>query len=261
MRKVDPSTVANTWPARRLQELDIERDLDAPVSKRRYVRAVFDTVATSYDRFTRWFSFGMDPAWKRELVAMLAARVPAGGRVLDLATGTGDLASAISARMPGIRVVGIDLSPAMLGQAVGRNLPRGGTNAVADMTAMPHADSLFDGIAAGYAFRNAPDPPTALVEAHRVLLPGGWLATLDFYLPESRFWRRLFVGYLRRAGRLAGRVTHGVPEAYGYIAPSLDRWMTAAAFSDLLGTVGFEVQVEQRMLLGGIAIHLARRRA
>jgi demethylmenaquinone methyltransferase/2-methoxy-6-polyprenyl-1,4-benzoquinol methylase len=114
-------------------------------------------------------------------------------------------------------------------------------------------------ITAGYAFRNAPDHRAALAEAYRVLVPDGLLVTLDFYLPASLVWRRLFVGYLRVAGRLVGRVVHGVPDSYGYIAASLERWMTADEFSVSLERSGFRVSERCLRLGGGIAIHLARR--
>ena len=75
-----------------MRELDLERDLDELATKRRYVRTLFDTVETSYDRFTRLFSFGMDGRWKQRLVRLVGESGPPVGRVLDLATGTGDIA-------------------------------------------------------------------------------------------------------------------------------------------------------------------------
>ncbi len=241
-----------------LNELDVARELARPETKRRFVRSLFDTIEGSYDCFTRWFSLGMDAKWKRRLVRLVSERTPPGGRMLDLATGTGDIAAAICSRRPETTVVAIDLSIPMLRRGLrgsqGRYLA-----SVADMAVLPHPSRFFASVTAGYAFRNAPQHSVALAEAFRVLEPGGWLATLDFYLPESTVWRRLFVGYLRGGGRLIGRMVHGAPESYGYISSSLQRWMTAAEFSEALRGTGFEIAVEHRMLRGGIAIHVARR--
>ncbi len=241
-----------------LAQLDLERDIRAPDTKRRYVRSLFDTVESSYDGFTRWFSFGLDAQWKRTLVALVTARAPRAARILDLATGTGDLGAAMLARRPDVSVVGADLSLGMLRHAAKRLGPAA-RNVIADMNDVPYPSESFDCVTAGYGFRNAPDPRAALAEAHRVLRPGGTLATLDFYVPRSPLWRSFFLGYLRVAGRLAGRLTHGLPQAYGYIAPSLEQWVTAAEFTKQLEALGMVVEVQVPRMLGGIALHVARR--
>jgi demethylmenaquinone methyltransferase/2-methoxy-6-polyprenyl-1,4-benzoquinol methylase len=244
-----------------LRDLNMQQDLSAPASKRRYVRILFDTVESSYDWFTRLFSAGMDAAWKKQMATLLIENGLTAGRVLDLATGTGDLVTRLEAQIPGAEVIGADLSLGMVRRANMRALPRRRSNAVADMTTLPYSSGSITAITAGYAFRNAPNHPAALAEAYRVLAPEGLLVTLDFYLPKSRVWRRLFLGYLRVAGRLVGRMVHGVPEAYGYIAASLERWMTTDDFSASLNRSGFQVVDERLRLGGGIAIHLARKRA
>ncbi len=196
---------------------------------------------------------GMDARWKRSLVTTVAARLPDNPVVLDLATGTGDLARALTAARPDALVVGADLSLPML-----RAGPVRRAASASDMQMLPHARDTFDAVLAGYAFRNAPDAKAALMEIRRVLRPGGCLAALDFYLPASSVWRHVFLGYLGVAGGLVGRVTHGVAASYGYIASSLKPWMTAHAFADLLRDVGFVDVTAHRRLLGGIAIHVAR---
>jgi demethylmenaquinone methyltransferase / 2-methoxy-6-polyprenyl-1,4-benzoquinol methylase len=238
-----------------LRHLDLERDIGAPETKRRYVRTLFDTIESSYDTFTHRFSFGMDARWKRVLVNHMLGALPPELLVLDLATGTGDLAGAIRAQRPTATVIGADLSLGMLQRA--RSHPIANTQC--DMLLLPYPTSTFDCVIAGYGFRNAPDTRQALEESLRVLKPGGYLGTLDFYLPPRKAWRAAFLWYLGIAGRIAGRLAHGIPEAYGYIAPSLRRWMTAEEFNRALIEVGFEVERVRQMLQGGIAVHLAKK--
>jgi len=247
-------TITPAAKSNRLRDLSLDEDLSSQAGKRRYVRTLFDTVESSYDGFTRLFSIGMDGAWKRRMVALLGERGLSRGHVLDLATGTGDIIERLKARIPGVETVGADLSHGMLRRARRRGRR---TNAVADMTALPYAAGSMAAITAGYAFRNAPELGAALAEAHRVLEPGGSMVTLDFYLPTSPAWRRTYLGYLRMTGRIVGRVLHGVPEAYGYIAASLERWMTADDFSASLERSGFHVTDKLTRLGGGIAIHVA----
>lgn len=236
---------------------DLAALLQDPAKKRRYVRQLFDRVAPAYDRFTRCFSYGRDGAWKRELAAALAPRIPAGATVLDLACGTGDLAISVRSLRPDARIVGADLSPAMLHRA--RRRGYGGAVAASDMTLLPLADGTVHAVLAGYAFRNAPDLPEAVREVARVLKRGGWLATLDFYLPRNSIWRTLFLRYLRVAGSIYGWSWHGDPSTYAYIARSLERFVTSAQFGELLGSHGLECCEIREKLKGGIAIHLARK--
>jgi demethylmenaquinone methyltransferase/2-methoxy-6-polyprenyl-1,4-benzoquinol methylase len=244
----------------RLRDLDLARHLADPAIKQRFVTPMFDLVAPRYDEFTRAFSFGMDRRWKRVLVSELASRTAPGARMLDLACGTGDIALAAAAAVPGARVTGVDASARMIERARGR---AGGTADLlfveGDMARLGFSDSSVDAITAGYAFRNAPDHRTALAEAVRVLRPGGMLVTLDFFRPRSAFWRFLFLAYLRIAGNVVGWWWHREPVAYGYIAPSIDTFVSWQRFSADLMAAGFDVLRVHTWLLGGVSVHVARR--
>lgn len=245
-----------------LRELDLEEHLADPAIKQDFVTPMFDVIAPRYDRFTRLFSFGMDRGWKRELLVGLDRVAPADASVLDIGTGTGDLALDVAARLPHARVTGIDASPAMVGTAERRRPPSVADRVqfvVGDMTRIPAADASVDLATAGYALRNAPDHGAALAELARVLKPGGRLLVLDFYRPEHAVWRRLFVTYLRVAGAIFGWVWHRVPVVYAYLGPSVAHFVSWRQFSDSLVANGFEVQHVTPKLLGGIAIHRARR--
>jgi ubiquinone/menaquinone biosynthesis methyltransferase len=238
--------------------MSVERHLSDPSLKQQFVTPMFDLIAPRYDAFTRVFSFGMDARWKTELIDTLAPHLPtSGGTALDLACGTGDIALAVASRMPSGHVTGIDASPRMIELATARG--NHVNFAVGDMMHLDVADASIDVVTAGYALRNVPDPRAAIAEIARVLVPGGRLYTLDFYRPASAWWRRLFLGYLSAAGNLVGWLWHDEPVVYGYIARSVDHFMTADAFSAALAEGGFAVDRVSRKLLGGIALHSARR--
>jgi len=244
-----------------LGRLDLEAHLSDPEQKQRFVTPMFEIIAPRYDLFTRAFSYGMDRRWKAEVLRALDGRVPSDGTVLDLACGTGDLAYGASTYVPAGRVIGIDLAPTMLEIAERR---RGAEHSrvtfrLGDMCDTELADDSVDAVTAGYALRNAPTYAAALGEIHRVLRPGGCLVSLDFYRPRSRLWRSLFLSYLTAAGNCVGWMWHGEGVVYGYIARSIDHFVSYEGFSGALEVQGFAVERVRRKLLGGVALHVARK--
>ena len=258
-----PHEQASTGP--RLDELDLEAHLADPALKQQFVTPMFDIIAPRYDRFTRVFSFGMDRRWKAELTSWMATAIGPGSRVLDLACGTGDLAFAAGARATEGDVLGVDASPMMIELARARaakEAPRGNVRfTVGDISTLDIPSGSIDAITAGYALRNVPDYTRTVAEIARVLKPGGVVTTLDFYRPELPVWRRLFLGYLAVAGNWIGWLWHRQPVVYGYIAPSIDHFVSWQRFSRTLSEHGLEVESVRTKLLGGVAIHIARRAA
>ena len=253
-------------PRRGLRGLDADRHLDDPAIRQRYVTAVFDLVAPRYDAFTRWFSFGMDAGWKREVESVAEASIAACARpvVLDLACGTGDLAFPLA--RAGRVVVGLDVSLEMLARAGSRATADGRARhgavprfAAADMIALPIPTASADLATVGYGLRNASRLDAALDEVARVLRPGGHVVTLDFCKPAGAGWRRLLLGYLRVAGNLYGWAWHREPAAYGYIPRSIERFVTADELTAELRRRGFDVYHVSKKLLGGICVHAARK--
>lgn len=247
----------------RLADLDLEAHLSDPALKQRFVTPMFDLVAPRYDRFTRVFSFGMDRRWKAELTTWMSTAIAPDARVLDLACGTGDLAFAAARRVTSGDVVGIDASAEMIAIARRRGeaeAPHANVRfSVGDISALDHADASADAIIAGYALRNVPDHGRAIAEIARVLKPGGVLATLDFYRPEAGAWRALFLWYLALAGNAVGWLWHREPVAYGYIARSIEHFVSWQQFSLALERAGLHVERVRVKLLGGVALHFARR--
>lgn len=257
--------------ARRLAALDLDAHLSDPSRKQAFVTPMFDVIAPRYDAFTRLFSFGMDAGWKRSAIAVVAAHLGQLGEdrqrcVVDVACGTGDLAvGVVRGAEHHVFAIGVDASFAMAQRAMQR--VRQGERAVSDrvrvvtgdMCSLPLPDGSADVMTAGYGVRNAPDPLLAIREAARVLRVGGLYVTLDFYRPRVAPWRALLLGYLFLAGNAVGWAWHRTPVVYGYIARSIDHFMSWQDFSLALQSNGFRVRTVRRWLGGGVALHVAER--
>ena len=250
-------------PLARFRAQDLNAAMRDSARKQGVVTPMFDVIAPRYDAFTRLFSFGMDAGWKRTLIAAVSARVPDAKRALDVACGTGDIAFALERANPALYVTGVDPSEQML--AIARQRIRSGSDGRVDfesgtLASLPVAAAAVDVITVGYGFRNVPDLEFAIRECARALRPGGVLGSLDFFLPRNAVWRALFLLYLRVAGDVVGWLWHRTPAIYGYIARSIDTFVTVETFTSLLETHGFTVVTERRMLFGGVALHIAIRK-
>ena len=212
--------------------------------KRSFNRRLFDVVALRYDVITRLLSFGWDQSWKDRMIRRIGLRRIR--EIVDIATGTGDIARRLANAFPEARVTGVDLSPEMLRRArriasasgqgsLRRNETRRGLGFLqGDMTHLPFADSSVDLLTGGYALRNAPDLKAALEEVLRVLRPGGRFCFLDFAnsgsprVPLIALW-----------GRIWGLLLNRNADTYGYIAESLARFPSPRELQGLLESLGF----------------------
>ncbi len=231
------------------------RAFESPDAKRRYNARLFTTIADRYDFITRLLSYGRDQAWKRDLMARAGIRP--GQRVLDLATGTGDLALAAAAS--GAFVTGLDLAPRMIRLARAKKGAASVRFLVGDMTSLPLPPSSIDVVTTGYGLRNVPDLDRAVAEIARVLRPGGRFLSLDFERPANAAWRRVYFAYLTVVGATVGTVLHGDPDTYRYIPASLARYPGADAVAGRLRAAGFASAEVVPKMAGFMAIHVARR--
>ena len=229
-----------------------------PDGKRRFVRAIFTTIADRYDFITVVLSYGQDRRWKRRLIALAAPRP--GGRALDLATGTGDIAFALAER--GARVVGLDITLRMIQLArdkAARGAQPGAAFLVGDMIALPFAAGAFDIVTTGYGLRNVPNLAAAIDEIGRVLSPGGQLLSLDFNRPSSRVVRACYLAYLTLVGGALGWALHRDADTYRYIPASIRQYPGAEAVARMFESRGF-TGVRWYPILGGLmTIHHATR--
>ena len=208
---------------------------------------LFAPLGPTYDRVGAVLSFGQDPRWRRFLVS----RIPAGGHVLDVATGTGLVAAELLRR--GHRVTGVDLSADMLAEARRRFGDRVEL-VVASAEKLPFADASFDHLTVTYLLRYVTDPASTVAELARVVRPGGTVASLEFGLPKGLarpFWEL----YVRAGLPLAGRLLRGGWREVGdFLGGSIrDFWAESPLDRQLAWwrAAGLEQVRTRRMSLGG----------
>lgn len=216
------------------------------------VRALFGRVARRYRLANTVLSGGLDVGWRRRAAHIISEWNPA--RVLDVATGTGDLARAIERACPGAEVTGSDFSPEMLEVARGLGSRR---LVQADALAMPF-QAEFDVVSVAFGLRNMASWPDALREMARVLKPGGHLLVLDFSIPSGalRFLYRLYLHTV--LPRLAGLLT-GEPDAYRYLGRSIEAFPSGAALCAVMQEAGFVDACAEPLSGGIVTLYTGRR--
>ena len=231
--------------------------LSVPSSKQDYNRKLFSAVAGRYYAATRLLSFGWDQHWKRRLVRTLPAKKRA--CLLDLACGTGDITRLLADKYPDGKVVGLDQNRSMLSRAR-RAVSRLNVGFQSgDMNMLHFDEAAFDIVTGGYALRNAPDLGQTVGEIARILKEGGTAAFLDFSKSPWPGFQRLQLAALSLWGWLWGRLLHGNPEVYGYIAQSLARFPDRVGLEELLRDHGFTKVYSRRLLFSFIALTYCRK--
>ena len=236
----------------------VSSQIATPDSKRRYVRRLFATIADRYDLITVLLSYGRDRSWKRRLVRLAGSLD--GARLLDLATGTGDIAFLAAGH--GAHVIGLDVTPRMVELAAARRRDVSAAPPaflVGDMLALPFPDGSFDAVTTGYGLRNVPDLAAAIDEIIRVLKPGGRILSLDFNRPSNRAVRAVYLAYLTLVGGAVGWILHRDPDTYRYIPASIRVYPGAEGVVSLMRERGLRDVTYDPVLGGLMAIHRARK--
>ena len=204
-----------------------------------YVRGLFTRIAERYDALNRALTFGIDVSWRRRALSMLEAPE----HVLDLATGTADLAIGMARRFPAARLTGVDLTPAML-ELGRRKVEVAGLMDRVELVegnalSLDVPDETFDVVTCAFGFRNFPDRGMALRECSRVLRPGGALLVLELFRMESSFWAWTTSTWLRLVSPL---LAGGTQADYVYLRKSIERTVSAGEFVALSEKSGFSVE-------------------
>ena len=216
-----------------------------------YVHAAFSSIAERYVTANHVLSLGTDILWRERVVQMVAEWKPA--RLLDVATGTGDLALAIRRAFPEMEVLGTDFCRPMLDVAVRRGLEQ---VLEADAMNLPLADASYDAVTVAFGLRNMADYEKALREWRRILRPGGHLLVLDFSMPENMFAApyRLYLHHVLPC--IAGIVT-GNSSAYDYLGDSIEAFPRGESFRQLLLDAGFRNPTALPLCMGIASIYTA----
>jgi demethylmenaquinone methyltransferase / 2-methoxy-6-polyprenyl-1,4-benzoquinol methylase len=227
------------------------------------IAGMFDAIAGRYDALNHLLSAGLDRRWRRRAVREL--RLTGRERVLDLCTGTADLAiEAVSASSgQAAHVIGIDFAGEMLRLGAGKLGALGLTGRVClargDATRIPLPDGSCDAAMVAFGIRNVIDSSLACAEVHRILKPGARFAVLEFGTPQIAGLRQLYGWYfsrvLPRIGRLVSR--HG--DAYDYLPASVAQFPSASGFADVLRRAGFSSVRYVPLTMGVVYLYLAER--
>ncbi len=223
------------------------------------VNSMFARIARRYDIANRLLSGGMDVWWRSCLVKTVKRCNP--HTVLDLATGSGDVAFALSDKLEdGTTILGMDFCQPMLDEAENKKHESGRFANVSfkpgDGLALPLADATFDAVTISFGLRNLADRQRGLREIRRVLRPNGFLHVLEFSQPYPWF-RPLYLFYLRTIlPRVAGWVT-GDRNAYDYLNESIESFPGRLALADEIREAGFSDVIARPLTFGIVALHVA----
>ncbi len=219
---------------------------------------MFDAIARRYDLLNRVLSLGIDQGWRRKTVRALA--LPASARVLDLATGTADLAMLIARTAKDAQVVGLDPSMNML--EVGRGkIARAGLDARVELVhgdaqALPFEDASFDGATIAFGIRNVPDRPLALREMARVVKPGGRVAVLELSEPRGGLLGPLARFHVHHVVPFLGGLLSGSKE-YRYLQRSIAAFPPPADFARTMEASGLRVLEVAPLTFGVCCLYVA----
>lgn len=223
------------------------------MSKGASVQKMFDAIAGRYDLMNKVMTMGQDQKWRKFVVAK--AGDAGQGRVLDLATGTGDIASLLAQANPHAQVVGGDFSRNMLEEAKKRFAHTKIEWRECDANNLPFDDNSFDAVTFGYLLRNVDNTPAVLQEIYRVLKPGGRIVCLDTTPPEKNIMYPFVQCYFKYGIPLLGRMIASDEAAYSYLTGSTMEFYSADALAQLFSEASF-VDVEyKKFMMGTIGIH------
>ena len=234
---------------------------DSERAKSVQVREMFDSIAPAYDRMNRTMSFGIDKQWRRRAVDIVCGDNPS--FIVDLATGTGDLAIAMAEKMPSARFAGLDLSAGMV-EIGRRKVADAGLSdrielVTGDCLALPFKDEVADAVTIAYGVRNFEHLDKGYSEMFRVLKPGGLLCVVELSTPVNPLVRLFYKLYTRTLIPAIGRMVSKDRRAYSYLPESIAAVPQGDVMLRLISEAGFSEPQFRRLTFGVCTIYTARR--
>ena len=217
------------------------------------VKRMFDSIAGTYDQLNHTLSFGIDRIWRKKGIAYLRPFAPKS--ILDIATGTGDLAISMQRNLNADRIIGADISEGMMDVGRQKVAEAGLSEHISfeyqDCTALTYAEDSFDAVTAAFGVRNFEDIEQGIREMYRVLRPDGHVMILELSTPEHFPMKQLYSIYSKWVIPTIGRLFSKEQSAYSYLPASIKVVPQGKVMTDLLSRIGFS-EVQARTLTFGI---------
>jgi len=226
---------------------------DSNLGKKEQVAQMFDTISDNYDGLNRMISFGIDVKWRKKVVQLVTNCQPK--RVLDIATGTGDLAINIAKNTSAEKIIGLDISEGMLKvgkQKVAKEKLQNVELILGDSEKTPFSDSSFDAITVAFGIRNFETLEKGLKEILRVLKPNGTFVILETSVPSKSPYKQFYKFHSTTILPLLGKLFSNEASAYSYLSESAANFPHGKALNNILQKVGFK-EVENKPQTFGVA--------
>lgn len=229
--------------------------------KRNYVLNLFSSIPDHYDRMNRIMSLGLDMSWRRKSIKL--ANFKSDGLLLDLATGTGDMILAAKKIVAEAEFIGLDFCEPLLRIAKEKLNGKIAENKACfiqgDAMSLPFEDDVFDGAFTAFALRNVVSVEQVFRELHRVIRPGGKVASLEMVKQNHPTLRKLFWFYFQHVIPRLGRWLTSYPDAYSYLPLSIENFYTAEELKEVIAGAGWKNVRCFPVMFRNVAIHIAEK--
>ena len=227
-------------------------------SKKEQVASMFDSISKKYDFLNRFLSLGIDQGWRKKAISNLKEKPL--NHLLDIATGTADMALMAHKQIHPAKITGIDISEGMMQYGRIKIAEKGLENIIdlklGDSTDIPFEDAQFDGAMVAFGVRNFANLEKGLTEIHRVLQTGSRLVVLEFSKPSSFWFKPIYTLYMKWITPTVGKLFSGNKEAYAYLNESVIAFPEGKAFLSVLEKAGFKNVQQEKLTLGICSIYI-----
>ena len=223
------------------------------------IAAMFDRISPKYDALNHLFSLNIDKVWRRKTAKIVSKSQPKA--ILDLATGTADLAIAMAKRNPQAHIIGMDISEKMLeigkAKVKQQNLESQIELRIGDAASLPFEEGTFDAVTVAFGVRNFENLSKGLAEISRVLKTNGQVCILEFSMPETFPVKQLYRFYFKRVMPKIGKWLSKDDGAYSYLPASVEKFPKPSLFSDMLASFGLKTLQVKSLSLGIATLYVA----